>query len=494
MSDQTEPHLLGSESTSTSEPSRLGRFIQTYHGFLSSFVIGAVGLIATSVWQYRQSEIAHSQADAQQEVAKTQADNNWKIEKAKILANNLQTLSAQGPGNVEQKYGVLLSLTRGNILDPELAVSYALELGKENPEYMRSVLHNTHEKDYWRLARAFEPTCEQRYGVTRPIEICQVDKLADRSAALAQLISDESQAALNHGQTAPSQSQAVLSEDQAALKRGQAAPSKVDTNPLMVLTDEHLVQTHATRLAWLFTPTLINYYERRQWNEISKFEATSTGAQLVASLVLAAARTGEFVSGDEAARLEKLHSEHRKWLTQYMIGSTCDNECRAKLMDVMLTSYEEAEGDYDLPMRALLEQPRAQAGPAVSHLHTRLLWCQVDGGDLTALRDKVLVPATTEMFGKDKPSSETLEDLVGLMAITKPPKEGDAQSAWRSFLSLLEKPSNAHYAKIFSDRRAAAARERASPARRHPTSSSRSRSSRKPTKNIAVTQGRSSIS
>src|SRR5712692_9089240 len=219
MSNENQTESSSNHESSDPQATRIGKFIQTYHGFLSSFVIGAAGLIATSIWQFRQAEIAGRQAAAQQKVAETQAENNWKIEKAKILANNLQTLSAQGPGNVEQKYGVLLSLTRGNILDPELAVSYALELGKENPEYMRSVLHNTLEKDYWRLARAFEPTCEQRYGVTRPIQICQVDKLADRSAALAQLISDESQAALNHGQTAPSQSQAASKEDKAALKR-----------------------------------------------------------------------------------------------------------------------------------------------------------------------------------------------------------------------------------------------------------------------------------
>src|SRR6266852_4669143 len=89
-------------------------------------------------------------------------------EKANILAKNLEVLSAQGSGHAEQRYGVLLSLTRGQILDPELAVSYALDLGKENPDYMRSVLNNTKGKEYWRLARAFEPTCDQRYGVTRP--------------------------------------------------------------------------------------------------------------------------------------------------------------------------------------------------------------------------------------------------------------------------------------------------------------------------------------
>src|SRR5262244_1886961 len=177
-----EPSQEASSKPESTEPqaTRIGKFIQTYHGFLSSFVIGAAGLIATSIWQYRQAEIAGRQAAAQQRVAETQAENNWKIEKAKILAQNLQTLSMQGGGNVEQRYGVLLSLTRGNILDPELAVSYALELGKDNPEYMRSVLSNTSDKEYWRLARAFEATCEQRYGISRPVQICEVDKLAER--------------------------------------------------------------------------------------------------------------------------------------------------------------------------------------------------------------------------------------------------------------------------------------------------------------------------
>jgi len=39
-------------------PSRLGRFIQNYSGFLSSFVIGVAGLVATSIWQFRQAQNA----------------------------------------------------------------------------------------------------------------------------------------------------------------------------------------------------------------------------------------------------------------------------------------------------------------------------------------------------------------------------------------------------------------------------------------------------
>src|SRR6476620_10674064 len=94
------------------EDTRVGRFITKYSAFLSSFVIGAAGLVATSIWQYRQSEVAKRSAEAQQKVAETQAENQWRIERAEILAKNLSVLSAQGPGSIEQRYGVLLSLAR----------------------------------------------------------------------------------------------------------------------------------------------------------------------------------------------------------------------------------------------------------------------------------------------------------------------------------------------------------------------------------------------
>ena len=132
--------------------SAVGRFIQTYSSFLSTFVIGAAGLVATSIWQYRQSEISRRQAESQRQIAAAQAENSWRIERAEILSKNLNVLSASGPDTVEQRYGVLLSLTRGNILDPELAVSYALELGKDSPQYMESVLLGTADKSYPRLA------------------------------------------------------------------------------------------------------------------------------------------------------------------------------------------------------------------------------------------------------------------------------------------------------------------------------------------------------
>jgi hypothetical protein len=418
-----------------SSGSRFGKFIQTYHTFLSSFVIGAAGLIATSIWQYRQAETAKRQADAQLEIAKRQADNNWRIERAQILAKNLQVLSAPGAGNLEERYGVILSLTRGELLDPELAVSYALDLGKEKPEYMRSVLNSTANKDYSRLARAFEPTCEERYGVSRPVELCQNDKLADRSAAIAQLIWDEV----------------------------QIGPGSKADGPMVLLDDERQAQLHATRLAALFSPALVSYYERRQWAQISQFEARSPGARLVAALVLAQARTGELVSEEEAANLEKFHADRRKWLTEYLLGTKCDLECRGKLVEVMLTGYKEAEGDYDLPMRTLLERSRTQSSSTISHLHSRLLWCQVDGEDLAPFRDRVLVPALTDLVSKPRPNPESMEDLVGLLALVKSPRDDAAQGAWKSLLALLDKPGNAQYAKMHLDKRSQAARDRSSP-------------------------------
>ena len=140
--------MLPAVSTEPSEEpkpqsSRLGKFIQTYHTFLSSFVIGVAGLIATSIWQYRQSQVAAEQARSEHAIARTKADNDWRIARAEILSKNLNILSTQGPQTADQRFGVLLSLTRGNIIDPELAVSYALELGRDNADYMRSVLAST---------------------------------------------------------------------------------------------------------------------------------------------------------------------------------------------------------------------------------------------------------------------------------------------------------------------------------------------------------------
>ncbi len=426
----------GDETVPDKETSKLGRFIMKYHTFLSSFVIGAAGLVATSIWQYRQSEIAKHQAASQQQIATTQAENSWRIERAEILAKNLSVLSAQGPGSVEQRYGVLLSLARGNILDPELAVSYALELGKDNPDYMESVLANTAGKDYHRLSRSYVLPCEEKYGIARNVPICATDKLAPRSAAIAQLIDDETQAAQTSGQP----------------------------GPLVMLKDEREVQQNVSRFCGLFESTLNDYYERRLWNEITKFQNYSAGAHVVAALVLAAARTGEFVTADEEKVLNQFHAQEAQWMSKYLMGSTCDAECKGKILEVMVSHYAESQGDYDAAVRALLESPHAQSGNAISRLHARLLWCQVDAADYTPLRDHVLVPAVVEMIGKPKVDPVIVDDLVGLLALVQEPgpTEKDATTAWKGVISLLEKPGS-RYGRIFRDRKATSQHERTSP-------------------------------
>jgi len=462
-------------------PSRLGHFIQTYSGFLSSFVIGVAGLVATSIWQYRQSQTAERQAASEQAIARTKAENDWRIARAEILAKNLSVLSSQAPDTADQRFGVLLSLTRGSILDPELAVSYALELGKVNPDYMRSVLSSTADKNYTQLAHAFALTCLQRYGVEKAAPICKDDKLSDRSDAIAQLIEDELEAAgavtvgQQAGAGAGAGKETTATPAAGAELTAPAGPSW-QSGPIVLLREQREVLARPAALMWLFEPYLQDLYERRQWKEISRFEGSSVGARLIAALVLATARTGELVPTAEQAALVSFHTERRKWLASYMYGPSCDPECRGKLVDVMLSTYGEAQGDYDEALRKLVLLSRAEAGPAVAQLHARLLWCQVDGDDLEEFRDRVLVPALVKGLGTAGMDRAILDDLLGLVALAPEPQppaaaETDADrirrmtasvTAWRGMLAAIEKAGD-KTARAFASRRAAVKRERADP-------------------------------
>jgi hypothetical protein len=431
MADEPQP-----DADKDDKPTGVGGFIQTYSGFLSSFVIGVAGLIATTMWQWKQSDIARHQAESQQKLAEIKADNDWRIERAEILSKNLSVLSSRGPDSADQRYGVLLSLTRGNILDPELAVSYALELGKDNPAYMRSVLASTADKNYTQLAHAFQLTCLQRFGVAKEVEVCKDGNVAARSAEIAGLIADEQQAALAQG------------------KRG----------PLALLADEPQVQATPGRLAWLFEPYLSDLYERRQFREFERFESAAVGARVVAALVLATAHTGEFVTTEEATTLERFHQERRKWLASYLFGRSCDGECKGRLLDVMVSVYGEAQGDYDETLRNLLMRPRAEVSAAIARLHQRLLWCQIDADDRDLLRDKVLVPALSTALGGGKEVAATAVDDIGaLLAICPVPKDATAKAAWDGALDKLHKLAPDKYQKIFVVRRAVGERERKDP-------------------------------
>ncbi|HEY0482921.1 MAG TPA: hypothetical protein VGD37_35610 [Kofleriaceae bacterium] len=415
------------------DTSKLGRFITRYHTFLSSFVIGAAGLIATSIWQYRQSETTRNQVIAEQKVAETTAENSWKITRADILSKNLGVLASTGRETESQRYGVLLSLTRADIIDPELAVSYALELGKDSADDMASVLANTRHKDYARLARAYSLSCEQKYGIERPLAMCE-DKLADRSVAIARLFAADVQLWLKGG----------------------------DPGPMALLDQEREVQAEVQQYTGLYRTALTEMYEHREWDAITRFAARAPGAHLISALVLAAARTGEFVTDDEVKQLEAFHDEQTRWLTGYFAGKTCDSACKGRLLEVMVSHYYEARGDFDAAVRALLLGPRSSSGVAISRLHARLLWCQLDDTDLEPLRDQALVPAAERALDP-KVDAAIREALVSLLALVPAPAPGeDGAAAWTALQADIDK-AGPKVAKLLKDRRDTAAHERIAP-------------------------------
>ena len=423
-------------------PSRVGQFIQTYHSFMSSFVIGAAGLIATSIWQYRQSETARQQAESQQKIATTQAENSWRIQRAEILSKNVSVLSSSGEGTVEQRYGVLLSLTRGNLLDPELAVSYALELGKHNADYMRSVLANVSDKSYGRLAGAFELTCEQRFGFARDVPVCKADAYLGRARAIAQLFDDEI----------------------------ESAPSLKEAGPMKLLRDEHDVQAAPLRFAWLFAPYLSSMYDRRQWHEIEQFEAYSPGARLTSALVLGPTRHNELVATSEVVTVDKFHDAQDFWLIDYLLGTSCDTECKGRLIDIMITNYAEVAGRFDAGLIKLLHLPRTDAGIALGRIHTRLLACQVQEDDLIGLRDQVLIPTLEQELQKPEPDKNKLEELLSLIVLAPdPPPEvhGGVASPqrlrWQAAIDKTKAVMQDQFRQVFDVRRAAAESSRKNP-------------------------------
>ncbi len=408
---------------------------------MSSFVIGAAGLIATSIWQYRQSETARQTADSQQKIAKTQAENSWRIQRAEILSKNVTVLSSGGEGTVEQRYGVLLSLTRGNLLDPELAVSYALELGKQNADYMKSVLVTVGDKSYGRLAGAFELTCEQRFGFARNVEVCKPDAYLGRARAIAQLFADE----IDNAQ---------------ALK--QAGPMKL-------LNDEHDVQASPSRFAWLFAPYLSSLYDRRQWHEIDAFEKYSPGARLVSSLVLAPTRRNELVSTSEVVVVDKFHDARAFGLVNYMLGNTCDAECKGRLVDIMITHHTEVAGRFDAGLVKLLHLPRTDAGIALGRIHTRLLACQVEEDDVAGLRDHVLIPALEAAIDKPEPDKVKVEELLSLLVLAPDPPAAiggvstPQTTRWQAAIDKTKALMADQFRRVFDVRRAAAQASRRNP-------------------------------
>ena len=130
----------------------------------------------------------------------------------------------------------------------------------------------------------------------------------------------------------------------------------------------------------------------------------------------------------------------------------------------MLSSFGEAQGDYDDPMRRLLRESRAVAGATLGHLHARLLWCQIDASDLVELRDRVLVPALLEALADPHADPGMLEDIVGIVALVPAPEASDAKDlvTWKAMIAAIAKAPD-KVQRAFATRRVSAARERTNP-------------------------------
>src|SRR5215471_2224615 len=250
MTSDPPPPPAASPAPPGKHHSKIGLFIEKYSTFLSSFVLGLAGLIATGLYQREQTKIAFQQAQAQIAVSQNQAETQWKIARAEILSKNLQVLLDKKPETIDQRYGVLLSLTREDVLDPELAMSYAFDL--DNAEYITSVILNIQHKSWAQIFHNFNLTCELRFGVRKSAPVCTaLDKYDARSEAMTDVISQE-------------------------LDRGNKEPFKL-------LADEKQVKSHLMRLTYLFAPYLEQTWQRERWSEIETFEKQGRGAQIVAA-------------------------------------------------------------------------------------------------------------------------------------------------------------------------------------------------------------------
>lgn len=410
----------------------IGRFVSENTNVVSSFVIGIAGLSVTAIYQCNQGELQRRQAEAQMKIARQQADNSWRIERAKILSENLKTLTARGGDTVEQRYGVLLSLLRGSILEPDVAVSYALELGRDNPDYMRSVLANIDRRDeqhYQRLLTAYYPTCEQKYGISAPnVSQCNPDKWAERSSALASTFFD------------------VL-EDQ--------NPLDGPNSPMCLLKDERQVQTAFLSLVGLFGPFLQDLYERRMWAQIEKFCAYSQGAKLVGTLALAISNND---SGTETEADKAFAHRLESQVQSYVDGSGCETECRVKVFAFLLTNLSKSHGMFERVLRAELEKPRAKIEPLLVRLATRLQFCQFDPGDAETIRDDILVPTLDREIQAPKPDNGKTEMFVAMLA--ELPEPSSPKPAWKKFLERLDKASQGRLGKLLLEKRTEVQKQR----------------------------------
>src|SRR5215471_14572502 len=305
MTSDPPPPPAASPAPPGKHHSKIGLFIEKYSTFLSSFVLGLAGLIATGLYQREQTKIAFQQAQAQIAVSQNNAETQWKIARAEILSKNLQVLLDKKPETIDQRYGVLLSLTREDVLDPVLAMSYAFDL--DNADYIQSVILNINRKSWAQIFHNFRLTCEQRFGLWRDVPACRgLDASEARAQAMSQVVAEE-------------------------LSRGSKEPFKL-------LADGRQARAHLMRMVYLFEPYLRQSYERQRLSDIEAFEAQGAAAQLVAAFALAADPSGELVAADEAKKRADFHLQRQQRLEKALLDPSCDAECRGLAAETLLNS------------------------------------------------------------------------------------------------------------------------------------------------------------
>jgi hypothetical protein len=375
---------------------KIGLFIEKYSTFLSSFILGLAGLIATALYQNQNTKISQKQAEAQIAVSQNDAEVRWKIARAEILGKNLNLLLDKKPETTDQRYGVLLSLTREDVLDPELAMSYAFDL--DNAEYISSVILNIQHKSWAQIFHNFNLTCDLRYGIRKNVPVCvSLDKYDARSEAMADVVSEE-------------------------LDRGNKEPFKL-------LSDDKQVKSHLMRLTYLFAPYLEQTWQRERLSDIEAFEKQGRGAQIVAAFALAADPAGEaFATPDHSSERTKFHEVRQKRMHDLVFDASCDVECKGIAAEMLLNGLEEYGGAY----ASLLSQMLLRAGPeytqVVQRLNRRLLWCQLSRGAADKMLREVLVPAWNEITSakpvkdkeKEKEKDRAKDAIADMAALIEP--------------------------------------------------------------------------
>lgn len=203
-----------------------------------------------------------------------------------------------------------------------------------------------------------------------------------------------------------------------------------------LLRDDREVNANLAKLVGVYGVFLQEMFERRQWSTIDRFLTISSGAKLVGSLALAISMPDSSSSSDRD-RVIEFRSGLETGLATFLLSPRCDNECRGRVLSVMLSNFGKGAAVFEKPLRALLVRPRAEMMPLLTRISARLLNCQLDPDDVAPLRDQVLVPVVLAHLENPQLEAGLLEDLIGLLALTPLPAASEPEPVQDQFRKLL---------------------------------------------------------